>query len=439
MAAPVLRFVFGLLRAVRAGAIILGTSAAVLIAINLAVLPMLNRSETGIAPGLLEKLEWPTGPVGEKVLVRVFPGEARDAALERFTAAPSFEMSPTLHYMTARINNKHYHVGAEGVRYEPGWTDESVRETLQSKRPLIFLMGGSTTFGHGVSGNETISWHLNRIISSAGVTATSLNFGSQAYDQQREIEKLVHLLRTGHRPKVVVFFDGWNDVAGQARSNMRWQDKVIFHGFSAHRGEIAFTPGVPGDQVDYLSIWVRTLPISRFIEQRRRRAFTADQIMPARDPYISSFDFYEAGWVFAGWETYAARNKVRLQDEIVAYYRNNTSFILALSAAFDFKAIVLLQPMGLFDKTNPFVPSAARETSGYGLFGSLRDRVREQIRSGDIGMTDATDVLDSMQQDRYLDVAHYTPNANARLAEFIWLEVKSALGATNKNPQRRLQ
>ena len=86
---------------------------------------------------------------------------------------------------------------------DKGWTDESVRALLDSPRKLVFLMGGSTTLGYGVSGDETISWYLNAAAGSAG-GFTAVNLGSQAYDQHREIEKLSYLLRAGYRPR-----QGW--------------------------------------------------------------------------------------------------------------------------------------------------------------------------------------------------------------------------------------
>jgi hypothetical protein len=258
---------------------------------------------------------------------------------------------------------------------------------------------------------------MNRALGGRG-NLVALNFGSQAYDQQREIEKLVALLRTGHRPHSVVFLDGWNDITGLARSNMRWQDRVIFHGFSERRGEIAFTPGTRRGAVDYLALFRESLPAVRYLRARERRELSASDIVPARDPYRHGFDFFEADWMFNSWEQYARLHAPRLETEIIQYYEHNLSFMEGLAHAFGFQLRVFLQPMGFFDPGNPFVTDAARSQYGYAFLRQVRDKVRAEIAAGRLRMTDASESLATLSGDRYVDIAHYAPRANAHLADY---------------------
>jgi len=176
------------------------------------------------------------------VLQRIHHKTEPAVALERANRVPGFEQHPGLHYMAVRTDNKHYRIGIEGIRYEPGWDDTAVARLLASKRDLLYPMGGSTVMGHGVSASETISAYLNERLGAAG-NVTAASFRAPADDRHRAVEKLVYLLRTSHRPRCVVFLDGWNDVALVARSNLRWQNKVIFHGSASGRGRGTSGPG----------------------------------------------------------------------------------------------------------------------------------------------------------------------------------------------------
>lgn len=396
--------------------LMIGATAILFVLMNLAAQFFIDRLSHATPNSLFNLVLQPDSQIGIPVLKNIFNVGTKEEALERAKSAPSFEMHPGLHYMTARANNKHYRIGLEGIRYDEGWDDQFVRNTLDSGKPLIFLMGGSTVLGHGVSANETISSHLNKLLAPSK-QATVLNFGSQAYDQQRAIEKLVYLLREGYRPQQVIFLDGWNDLAGLARSNMRWQDKVIFHGFAVNRGKIAFTPEAHIGAVNMTRLFVESLPITRAIERRNWQSINVDTIKSSRDPFIDGFDFAEADWMFFNWEIYAQRNKERLKTEIIESYKNNLRMINGLSKAFGFKVSVIFQPFGLFDDSNPFVPLESRKTESYKFLEAVNTLVRSEIKNGNLPMIDASNVLSDLNEHRYVDVAHYSPSANMRLAK----------------------
>jgi hypothetical protein len=393
---------------------VFGIALALFALLNLAAAFLLTRASKDGGSSIFNHVIWPHTAAGTDVLRRIFRAGSNAEALVRIDSAPGFEMHPTLHYMTARTNNSHYRIGLEGIRYDQGWDDASVTAMLKSNNDLIFLMGGSTTLGHGVSGNETISWFLNRSLPPT-TGPRALNFGAQAYDQHRELEKLVYLLRIGYRPRAVVFLDGWNDLVGTARSNMRWQDKVIFHGFSANRGTIAYTPGTAN--VNYVRQFAESLPVVRWMHMRNA-PFTVAEVMDRRDPFVQGFDFREAGWVFAYWEQYIIQKPDMMREQLLESYRANMTFLKHLSETFGFKLLVLLQPMGLFERRNPFVLESARKHPTYSLLLNLRAALRNAISAGTLPMHDASDVLAAVE-DSYVDVAHYSPAANKALADFI--------------------
>lgn len=80
----------------------------------------------------------------------------------------------------------------------------------------VFMFGGSTMWGDAQRGDHTIAAEaarrLNQMAGSrARVEVT--NFGEVGYVFTQEIVDLMLQLREGHRPNVVVFYDGLNDVA----------------------------------------------------------------------------------------------------------------------------------------------------------------------------------------------------------------------------------
>lgn len=177
----------------------------------------------------------PRSAEGQAILVPALGPQmaARISAAYDNLQYPPFAPHPTLHYIYQPTKNNHYTVGREGIRYINGWTDDDATALLQSTKKKVFLLGGSTTFGHGVGDDDTIAAHLQKQL---GDDYAVFNFGTGAYDQTREIDRLLYQLRQGYRPDVVIFLDGLNDSFTFARSNYRVEDKIIYHGFMAGRG-----------------------------------------------------------------------------------------------------------------------------------------------------------------------------------------------------------
>ena len=369
-------------------------------------------------------VDWPGSAASKELYRRVFKLSANDDPLARFSASPPLVMHPTLPFATQRIENRYFRVGLEGIRYEPGWSDEDVGALLGGSRPLIFAFGGSTTFGHGLAADETWTHALNVILGAnagPGSPATRpvvINFGAQAYDQRTEIDKLIYLLRRGYRPSKVVMLDGWNDLF-IARSNMRAVDRVVYHGFAQGRGEIAFTPGSSINRPSYLHLLLEYSPLQQLIRHWQGAPRRIEDVKLDRDAFVDGFDFREADFAFRHWALFGEHHRERYKREIVEYYRTNLTLLKALAEAYGFVFHVFYQPIGLLDDTNPFVSARASGAPGYRYISELVASVREAIARGDIQMIDTSNALTDMSGPRYLDVAHYSPEANAMLARAI--------------------
>jgi len=89
------------------------------------------------------------------------------------------------------------------------------------KRTLrIIALGGSTTFGYNVSDEHTwpsaLSSNLNARGRSQGLDAQIevLNYGRGHFFSSQELVLLIDLLKSGHRPSLVIFMDGVNEEHG---------------------------------------------------------------------------------------------------------------------------------------------------------------------------------------------------------------------------------
>ncbi len=93
--------------------------------------------------------------------------------------------------------------------------------------------------------------------------------------------------------------------------------------------------------------------------------------------------------------------------------------------------------MGLFDLNNPFVLKHTRDSVGYKYFETLRTNIRHEIASGNLPFVDGSDWLDELDGDRYVDIAHYSPNANRLIANKLEQLVRTCQSSQHNGGNRR--
>ncbi len=80
-------------------------------------------------------------------------------------------------------------------------------------RQTVYFFGGSTVWGTGSDDLNTIPSLYQK---AAG--GKVLNFGESGWTAHQSLNQLIKLYTEGHRPDVVVFYDGYNDVRYKCRS-----------------------------------------------------------------------------------------------------------------------------------------------------------------------------------------------------------------------------
>jgi lysophospholipase L1-like esterase len=84
----------------------------------------------------------------------------------------------------------------------------------EGRKLTVYCLGGSTCLGWDLADAWTLPACLQEALQAAVPSDTRVevhNLGQPGYYSSQEVALLLHLLRAGHRPDVVVFLDGFND------------------------------------------------------------------------------------------------------------------------------------------------------------------------------------------------------------------------------------
>jgi hypothetical protein len=362
-------------------------------------------------------LESKSGPYGSRPYVEI----------QELMQTPSNQAHPTLEFMESPVTSKYYNVGAENMRYTRHVNSSNARQELNDS---VWMLGGSTGFGHGVADDETIAAYLNDL----DERRKYLNFSVQGAHQNLEIDKLLLLLKKGYRPEVVIFLDGLNDISAMRASQ--------FHP--------AETPMWRYDAYGYLSNFEQLQRPPWEFALRRLPLF--DLVLGALDATCDSgTESDEAGHYE---DVYAVGNRYHLdpvlhyrcatrqaneyenlverlpayQAKLMDYYAINDRFLARLAEAFDFEYHVFFQPIGPLNLLNPFLknPQAHAESPLYRFFEQMTASVRAGIRSGELSRFHDLSDADFGCRDCYVDLTHYSPQFSKLLAERILSELQRA-------------
>jgi hypothetical protein len=157
---------------------------------------------------------------GDERLSQAYPGWARaerDALLTETWSRP-YQCAPFVHYRETPYTGRYVNVHPAG--YRDNGQGQAWPPAESTPGPLIFVFGGSTTFGYGVADAETIPAYLAELLPAG---AQVYNFGAGSYYSTLELLSFQNLLRAGLRPDIAIFIDGINE--GQTEPD-RWREFI---------------------------------------------------------------------------------------------------------------------------------------------------------------------------------------------------------------------
>jgi hypothetical protein len=335
--------------------------------------------------------------------------------LEAYVNAPGIRPHTVLHF-TEGAARPHYRVGLEGIRYLPGWSDHFVRNLLSQKHMPTFVFGGSTTFGDGVPDDSTV---VARLKALDGET-TYINFGIQAYDSIREVDKLVYLLRKGYRPGSVIFIDGLNEVTTFARSPYELHDSPRAQGLILDRGQVPLVFGVPVKENSLLAL-AYSFPVSHLIYRFLNRNKDDDAVFIRKSANVHGLDdWLELMDFHYNWASLHKNRIDELADEIIRYYSETIAFVRQLGESFGFDAHFIYQPIGLLESSQEFLLQEFQTSDYFAVYSGVDSAIREAISAGLVKMEDCSGAISKAGvQGSYVDATHYSPQGNDVLAACI--------------------
>lgn len=159
----------------------------------------------------------PARPVTPEQLPLVYPGRslADVETIVRETWTP-LEYAPFVQFRERTREGKFTRVHERGFRY----SSKQAPWPPSPERWNVFVFGGSTTFGYGVTDDETIASALQRALGRYELCAPNrdirggvavYNFGCGSHYSTQERILFEQLLSAGHRPDLALFIDGLND------------------------------------------------------------------------------------------------------------------------------------------------------------------------------------------------------------------------------------
>lgn len=347
-----------------------------------------------------------------------YPGRSDDD-IRTLIETPQVMAHPKLEFIGRPGTSGFYTVGANGVR------SNGAQESSRALDDAVWVFGGSTAFGHGVANEDTIAAALERLDPSRRY----LNFGVQGYHLNLELDRLVHLLKQGHRPRQVIFIDGLNDAIACRASNFAPEDLPFFVANAyGHQYNIAHEVLPKG-----WGWFLRQLPFTKLI----RREWVAGRVQqePKESGYTDPHD--PASLYVRDPLLHFELNRARLRDladtpsdveKFRRYYRANLALLSGLEKGFGFRAAVFFQPNGLLNLETGFVldPGNYQKSELYLSLAAMQAAIRTDIASGRLpGMIDLSEV-DRSCRDCYVDAVHYDRRLAEILAQHIFTATSSA-------------
>ncbi len=258
---------------------------------------------------------------------------------------------------------------------------------------VVFVFGGSTTFGAGVPDDQTIVSYLQETMrksfsdNKSSRKVCMYNFGHSYYYSSQELALYQKLLRDGFIPNMAIFIDGLNDF-------------YFIHGepqYSNIRGEITDAFKKMKYQI-WWEIFGKKLTIYRAVKDIQARIKNNDKaakITDYKDP--------------------------KLLEGVIHRYFENKEMIEAISSIHEVTPIFVWQPVPTFeyDLKNYIFSEKQFGLYTYAKYGYVQ--MAEKIKKNGIGNNFfwCADLQKDFQGTIYLDKVHYSPMMCKRIADRI--------------------
>jgi hypothetical protein len=287
---------------------------------------------------------------------------------------------------------------------------------LEAGAPLVAVAGGSAVWGMCVRDDETIPSWLARRLADTSTLARVENHAQIGWVTTQSLADLMLDLRGQRVPRVVVFYDGWNDIVaglseGEPGIPLNEANRRSEFNLLKRVGQMrAYSLGNPMNSA-----------MGRLAKTIRRRIFKA--------PPLSVI---APGWreVF-GADTSEAKLD-RVAHEVVRVYEWNVGTVELLAHAHGFHPLFYWQP-DIVGKRVLF-PTERATLAENPLMVRFARRVRAAVEESPAlkanpDFRDLEAKFDGDEQEIFYDWCHVKSGANERVADEIADDVRRALAA----------
>ena len=123
-----------------------------------------------------------------------------------------------------------YRMGTKASQYTNIF--DGVRKSYQSTAPgkkvSVWFFGSSALFGDGQRDDHTIPSEFARLAEADGIPLEVRNYGRPGTAMWQELELFEQVVSTGQKPDLVVFYDGFNDLAWQMNVKLTTEPTNIY-------------------------------------------------------------------------------------------------------------------------------------------------------------------------------------------------------------------
>ena len=275
----------------------------------------------------------------------------------------------------------------------------TVRRTINPVNPAcatkpktnIWVFGGSTVYGTHLPDAETLPSYLSSELNTPSTCVEVTNLGVEGYVTNQDLLLLIELLKAGHRPNIVIFYDGFND---------------------AYLGTVP-----PGDSSSHLG----------FNRMKRR----VEGSIPGRFDFLKQTSAWQLAALLASKFNRSHSNSGSHEQRppqtkgTLDNYQANIRVAKMLADALGFKVYAFWQPSLVYGK-KPLVPyeekllkSVSGLASGsYGELNPIYAEAEERAqKSGSFIFLG--NIFDQVQEPLYLDSVHLNPKGNKLAAQAI--------------------
>ena len=123
-----------------------------------------------------------------------------------------------------------YRMGTKASQYTNIF--DGVRKSYQSSAPghkvSVWFFGASALFGDGQRDDHTITSEFSRLAEADGIPLEVRNYGRPGTAMWQELELFEQTISTGQKPDLVVFYDGFNDLAWQMNVELTTEPTNIY-------------------------------------------------------------------------------------------------------------------------------------------------------------------------------------------------------------------